>query len=76
MSEPTKGTPDLLAGRGFSLVGRGVSGGMAEMGQVRARIFAIARALARHAAREDAVEEERAAREQNRRSSSVDVAEL
>ena len=76
MSEHSKGGPDLLAGRGLSPGGAGASGIMPEMGLVRARVFAIARALARHAAREDAAEEERTAREQSRRSLSVDIAEL
>jgi hypothetical protein len=74
MSEHLENAPRLPSGEDGSLAG--VSGLMAESALVRARLFAIACALARVAAREDAAEEERAAREQNRRSASVDVAEL
>ena len=74
MSELSKNAPRLPSGDGRSLAG--VSGLIVESALVRARLFAIARALARVAAREDAAEEERAAREQSRRSASVDVAEL
>jgi hypothetical protein len=74
MSEHLENAPRLPSGDGRPLAG--ASGLMVESALVRARLFAIACALARAAAREDAAEEERAVREQSRRSASVDVAEL
>jgi hypothetical protein len=76
MSEQSKGTPNLPAGVALSLEGAVASGMMAEAALVHAGLFSIARALAWAAAREDAAEEERVARERNRHALSVDVREL
>ncbi len=76
MSEHPHSQPGLHHPDAVSLKGVSCSNVIADAGFVRAGLLAIARALARLAAREDAAEEERTEKEKRRQAASVDAPEV